>query len=238
MRPLIALLCAVVAAACWPASAEELIDVTEPSCAETAAQLKQDPESWDSIHFVVQWTYGYIVGTNNLSTGTDYKSIGKMMKDLSAGKCSDPKASLYALIKKIAARKVADKDAYDITALACEDFFNGNTDEYGRLNREGLIADIAWLSGYAAGQAKAEAKADFTLLGASGQLTINKCKTSAKLNVATVLEMMIPSAVAALEKAAAAKKAPAPTVSAPVPVPAPAPAPQSPQPDGSDSGGR
>ncbi|MEI7611051.1 MAG: hypothetical protein WCJ64_27015 [Rhodospirillaceae bacterium] len=213
MRFFTALLGAAVIATALPAWAGDLADVTEPSCAETAMHLKQDPENWDSVHYVVQWSYGYIVGSEGLATGTNYKAIGKFMKDLSEGKCSEAKSTLYNAVRKVAQKKVADKDAYDITAIACEDFFTSNTDEYGRLNVEGLIGDLAWLSGYAAGQAKQPPKADFTLLGASGQLTITKCKTSPKLNVSTVLEMMLPNAVAALEKAAA-KKAPEPAAPA------------------------
>jgi len=235
MRSLNALLCAAAAAICLPVSGyAQVLDMTEaPPCAEIATQLKSNPDQWDSIHYIVMWSHGYAVGADNLPTAMDYKAVETLLKNLSEGKCLDPKSSLFAVVKHMAAKKVSDDDAYDIPQLSCADLFKENKDDSGRIDQSGMIADLAWLNGYAVGEAKAPPKMQLELFGAAAGLTLEKCKSSPKLNVATVLEMMMPAAAAALEQIEAAKKAaaPAPAAAAPAPeAPAPATAPPAPVP--------
>lgn len=245
MRVLKALSVSVAfAALCVPTVGHaDALDVTEaPSCAETAAQVQKDPESYDVIRAVLMWSHGYVVGSEGLPAAFNYKAIESALKNLSDGKCADGKANMFAVAGSLARKQVPDDDSYDLTLLTCEELFKDYKDDSGRFDRATAVADLAWLPGYAAASRKAPPKLDLAVVGTAIRLTLDKCKSSPKLNVSTLLELTMPEAAASLAQAAPkatpapapepapAAVAPAPTPVAPAPEPAPALAPAVPAP--------
>ncbi len=180
----------VAALALGPSFAQaQEVDVTTALCASVGADLAANPEKWPSVDRLVTWSHGYTVAANGKNPGFDYKAVDAFMKDLSAGKCPNSGTTLFASVRPLVDRKVADDDAWDLTAVTCGEWFTENTeDNNGRLDEVALSSDIAWLDGYLAARRQAPPRADFSALVTTGQLVFDKCKANPRLNLMTVFQ--------------------------------------------------